>query len=183
MHRVHKLITCLYFQNEGYDESKHGGHAVESLLYETLKEYGFKPQQEIVYNQIIAHPDFIREAEEYIEVIEVKNTCSMSYTHVLQLSMYVALLHKLYGKPVVPYLIYTKFRIVLGSNPTPPEWFHKFAFDYVFLPITSGEEYISYAELKVKANKKSPGPYCKYCSAESCEFKKAFAADKGAKDL
>ena len=183
MHRVHKLITCLFFQSSDYDESKHGGHAVEAVLYDVLKEYGFRPQQEIVYNQIIAHPDFVRETEEYIEVIEVKNTCSMSYTHVLQLSVYVALLYKLYNKPVMPYLIYTKFRIVIGANPTPPEWFHRLAFDYVFLPVASGEEYVDYMALKARANKKSPGPHCKYCTTESCEFKKAFAVEKGAKDL
>jgi hypothetical protein len=169
--RVHELITCTQFQNDEYDESRHGGHAAEVMLAEVLSRYGFEAQKEVEYKGIVGHPDFVRIADHYIEFIEVKNTGQASYSHVLQASIYKALLHKVYSRPVVGYLLYVKFRTVLGDSPITPRWVQDLGMQYIFLPVDSGENYINWALFRTSYRSKLAGPYCVYCRDAECKIR------------
>lgn len=169
--RVHELITCPQYQNGEYDESRHGGHAVEAILEESLKRYGFEAQKEITYQNIIGHPDFVRIADSYIEFVEVKNTGQVSYTHVLQASMYKSLLHKIYNKPVLGYMLYVKFRTVFGDNPTTPSWVKDLGMNYVFLSLDAGTNYVNWGLFRLSYKSKLAGPYCVYCRNADCKIR------------
>ena len=169
--RVHELITCPYFQNGAYDESRHGGHAAEVVLAEILSQYGFEPQREVEYKGVVGHPDFVRISNEYIEFIEVKNTGQASYLHLLQASMYKSLLYKVYNKPVVGYLLYVKFRVVLGDNPIVPKWVQELGMQYVFLPIDGGANYVNWGTFRASFRSRLAGPYCAICKNSECKIR------------
>jgi len=169
--RVHELITCPQYQNGEYDESKHGGHAAEAILEESLVRYGFEAQKEIQFNGIVGHPDFVKMTDSYIEFIEVKNTGQMSYTHVLQASMYKSLLHKIYNKPVLGYLLYVKFRAVFGDSPIVPKWVQDLGMNYIFLPIDGGNNYVNWGLFRLTYKSKIAGPYCVNCKNTECKIK------------
>jgi len=169
--RVHELLTCPQFQNEAYDESRHGGHAAEAMLAEVLERYGFSAQVEIEYKSIVGHPDFVKTTDNYIEFIEVKNTGQMSYAHILQASMYKSLLHKIRNVPVVGYLLYVKFRTVFGDSPITPRWVQDLGMQYVFLPIDAGTNYVNWGLFRSSFKSKLAGPYCVNCRNTECKIR------------
>jgi hypothetical protein len=169
--RVHELITCPQIVNGTYDESRHGGHAAEALLGKALAKHGFRPQVEIEHRGVVGHPDFVKIDDEYIEFIEVKNTGQISYTHVLQASMYKSMLHKIHNKPVIGYMLYVKFRTVFGDNPTVPSWAKDLGMNYVFLPIDGGENYVNWGVFRTSFKSKLAGPYCIHCRNTECKIK------------
>jgi hypothetical protein len=169
--RVHEIITCPYFRNGAYDESKHGGHAAEAMLAEVLERYGFSGQVEIEYKDIVGHPDFVKTTDSYIEFIEVKNTGQMSYSHILQASMYKSLLHKIRNVPIIGYLLYVKFRTVFGDNPITPAWVRDLGMQYVFLPIDAGGNYVNWGLFRLSYKSKIAGPYCANCKNTECKIR------------
>ena len=169
--RVHEIIACPQFQDGTYDESKYGGHAVEAILAEVLEKYGFEAQKEVSYENIVGHPDFVRVADQYVEFIEVKNTAQVSYLHVVQASMYKSLLYKVYNKPVLGYLLYVKFRVVLGDSPIVPKWARDLGVRYVFLPLDGGENYVNWGLFRLSYKSKIAGPYCVNCRNSECRIR------------
>jgi hypothetical protein len=169
--RIHELTVCPQFQNGTYDESRHGGHAVEAILDDILSRYGFEAQKEVEYGNIVGHPDFVRVADQYVEFIEVKNTGQMSYSHVLQASMYKSLLYKVYNKPVLGYLLYVKFRVVLGDSPLTPKWIKDLGVRYIFLPLDGGENYVNWGLFRASYKSKLAGPYCINCRNSECKIR------------
>jgi len=169
--RVHELMMCPQFLNRTYDESRHGGHAVEAILDEVFSRYGFEAQKEVEYGGIVGHPDFVRVVDQYVEFIEVKNTGRMSYLHIIQASMYKSLLYKVYGKPVLGYLLYAKFRAVLGDSPIIPKWVKDLGMQYIFLPLDGGENYINWGLFRVSYKSKLAGPYCANCQNSECKIR------------
>jgi hypothetical protein len=169
--RVHELITCPQFQNSAYDEVKHGGHAAEAMIAEVLEKYGFSAQVEIEHKGIVGHPDFVKTTDSYIEFIEVKNTGQMSYSHILQASMYKSLLHKIRNVPIIGYLIYVKFRTVFGDNPITPRWVNDLGMQYVFLPLDGGVNYVNWGLFRLSYRSKIAGPYCVNCRNSECKIR------------
>jgi hypothetical protein len=166
--RVHEIVTCPQFQNGTYDESRHGGHAVEAVLAEVLEKHGFSAQVEITYKDIVGHPDFVKTTDNYVEFIEVKNTGQMSYLHILQASMYKSLLHKIRNVPIIGYILYVKFRVVLGDNPVTPRWVQDLGMQYVFMPLDAGNNYVNWGLFRVSFKSKLAGPYCVNCRNTDC---------------
>jgi hypothetical protein len=169
--RVHQLITCPQIINGEYDESKHGGHAAEVMLAEVLEKYGFSAQVEIEYKGIVGHPDFVKTTDNYIEFIEVKNTGQISYSHILQASMYKSLLHKIRGVPIIGYILYVKFRVVFGDSPIVPKWVQDLGMQYVFLPLDAGANYVNWGLFRLSYKSKLAGPYCAYCRNADCKIR------------
>lgn len=169
MKRVSQLLICPHYQGSEYDESKYNGHAVEAVLEEHLKKYGFQPQVEIKYREVVGHPDFMAERDNYIEVIEVKNTAGMKYLHLLQLAAYKSMLYKIYNKPVLGYLTYIKFETVFGEAPTRPAWVPS-DWKYIHIDIDSGEHYVNWLRFRSTYSSRIAGPYCISCRAD-CKLK------------
>jgi hypothetical protein len=174
--RVHQIITCNFFEGREYDEANHMGHAAESAIGEVLERHGFKPQHEVVWGRVEGHMDFYREVRDRAEVVEVKNTGHMSYQHLLQLAVYKALVHASTGLPVLGFLIYTKFHLIIGDSPTVLEWVRDLGFVYIHLPIESGAHYINWAGFRAAYKKPIAGPYCLRCAKWDCPARRAVSA-------
>jgi hypothetical protein len=170
--RVHQIISCPFFEGTEYDESNHMGHAAESVVWEVLEKYGFQPQKELVWSRLEGHIDFYRHFKDRAEVVEVKNTSHMSYSHILQLALYKALVYAATGLPVLGYLVYTKFHKVIGDSPKTPDWVHDLEFVYIHLPIESGVHYIRWADFRASYKKPIAGPYCLRCLRWDCPARK-----------
>jgi hypothetical protein len=169
MKRVTELVLCPYYRGPEYDESRFNGHAVEAVLFEHLLKYGFQPQVEIRYRDIVGHVDFLREADSYIEILEVKNTASVKYSHLLQLALYKSIAGAVYNKPVVCHLVYVKFETVIGEAPVRPAWVPA-DWKYVHVDIDAGEHYINWGLFRAAWSSRIAGPYCATCQAD-CRIK------------
>jgi len=169
LRRVTELLVCPEYQGPEYDESRFNGHAVEAILGEHLKRFGFTEQVEVRFHEVMGHVDFMREADGYIEIIEVKNTASMKYLHILQLASYKSLLYSVYNKPVIGHLMYVKFETVIGEAPVRPQWVPK-EWKYVHLDVDSGGHYINWLRVRSTYRSRIAGPYCIMCRTE-CKLK------------
>jgi hypothetical protein len=171
--RVHKIITCPSFEGREYDEVGNMGYAVESLVGEVLEKYGFRPQVEFTWGNVVGHIDFYRQVGNRAEVVEVKNTGAMSYQHLLQLAVYKALVYAVTGLPTLGFLIYTKFHKVIGDSFKTPEWVHDLEFVYIHLTLDSGMNYINWASFRATYKKPISGPYCIRCLRRDCPARRA----------
>ncbi len=172
MRRVTEIILCPQYTGPEYDEVRYNGHAVEAVLFEHLVKYGFQPQVEIKYRDIVGHVDFLREGESYIEILEIKNTAAVKYTHVLQLAMYKSIAGAVYNKPVVGHLIYTKFEAVLGEAPVRPAWVPQ-DWKYIHLDVDSGMHYVNWGLVRASWKSRISGPYCITCQTKGCPIRAA----------
>ena len=85
--------------------------------------------------------------------------------------MYKSLLHKIRNVPIIGYILYVKIRVVLGDNPIMPEWVRILGFQYIYLPIDAGGNYVNWGLFRTSFKSKLAGPYCVNCRNSGCKIR------------